>query len=123
MADSDLSSEDILHPGTAQARIEELDGIYAREGDSADWEDVYADEYAALLKLRQLVTAEWSEASWTDNPGLLRDSYWEEYADHQAHDIYGEATETPYWDGKRYAEDMKQGFQSIEWDGATWYGN
>jgi hypothetical protein len=117
---SDLSNEDILQTSEAQQRIEELEAwmeLHPGEWLSSD----EAAEYDTLVMLRDAVDLEWP-GTWGKIP-LVRESYWGKFAAWYASNAYGEATETVYWDDKRYADDLRAACSEIEFDRVTYLGD
>src|ERR1700722_17738703 len=52
--------------------------------------------------------------SWADRLGFIAESQWDEYAADWARDVYGEATETAYWDAEKWSQALMQDYTAVE---------
>lgn len=120
------NNEDILDSRDIQARIEELenDGVqpYSEEEEPDNNEE--RAELTALLALREEVSYN-SGDSWKDGATLIRDSYFEEYAEQLADDI-GAIDRNASWpichiDWAAAAESLKQDYSSVDFNGVEYW--
>jgi antirestriction protein len=114
---SDVSNaDDIIDSRDVIERIEELEAI-------EEPNDEEKEELAALLAL-----AEEGEglADWQYGETLIRNSYFETYAEELAEDIgaIGKDTQWPlsFIDWEAAANALKQDYTAIEFDGVTYWG-
>jgi len=118
--DEIIDSRDVI------ARIDEL----RSERDDAEapeaWADEnpdYADELAALESLAE--EAEGYAADWGHGETLIRDSYFEAYAQELAEDIgaIGHGAGWPSYciDWTRAARDLQMDYTAVEFDGVTYW--
>lgn len=114
---------DIIYSGEIDARMNELDALYAHTEDSSEWEEDHADEYAELRNFKDEIVSTWSEKAWNEGLSFVADSYWDEYAASHAHEIYGEATETLYWNDDLYSADLQDDFTKITLDDVEYWGD
>jgi hypothetical protein len=119
----EIDAGSILYTHNVEMRIRYLDGLYARTEDSAEWEDEHSDEYAALMTFRDECVGQWGQKAWDEGLSLVADSHWTTYAAQTAHDIYGEATETGFWDDDQWAEAAQGGYMSVTYNGEEYWGN
>ena len=108
------NSDDLIDSRDVIARIDELEG--------AEDEDEQA-ELTALEALRD--EAEGYAADWRYGETLIRDSYFEDYARQLAEDI-GALDKCDTWpatciDWKQAANELKQDYTSVEFDGVTYW--
>ncbi len=111
-SDSMIDSRDII------ARIEELEGAMT-EGGITDDEN---DELAALMDLRDEADG---SPDWLHGETLIRDSYFQEFAEEFADDI-GAIDRNANWplnhiDWEGAAEALKEDYTSVEFDGVTYW--
>ncbi len=81
------------------------------------------DELAILQKLAE--QAEGYASDWTYGEALIRDSYFEEYAQDLAEDI-GAIQDNAQWpysyiDWKRAAQELQADYTSVDFDGVTYW--
>ena len=116
MADTS-SDADVLDSRDIIARIEELE----------DDEDLDADARVELAELRALAKQGEDLDDWEHGLCLVRDSYFKRYAQELAEDcdyINGDAgSRWPYTciDWEQAAEELKQDYTSLEYDGVTYW--
>ena len=136
--DSITNSEDIIDSRDVIARIEYLtddrDNLVSPDG--KDWPDddtrnqawadengTDADELAVLLALQE--EAEGYAADWKYGEALIRDSYFQDYAQELADDIgaiKGDATwPNNHIDWEAAARELQQDYTSVEFDGVTYW--
>ena len=90
----------------------------------ADWNDDYAEELAALVALQE--QAGYSE-DWQHGATLIRESYFEDYAQQLAEDIGAIDPKKSYgWpldciDWEQAARELQQDYTSVEYDGITYW--
>jgi hypothetical protein len=149
MKSHDVSnSDDIIDSRDIIARLDELDtelrDAYERYTDTADedeettrtilpyeeWldsedntEQDTTEEYKALKSFAD--EAEGYASDWKYGAALIRDSYFEEYAEQFADDI-GAVNKDANWptnhiDWKAAAEDLQQDYNAVEFDGVTYW--
>lgn len=113
--------DSIIYSDAIDARINELDALYAHAEDSTEWEDNHADEYAELKRFRDDVQATLCTSAWTESSGFIADTYFAKYADDRAADLYGrEVVDLPYWDQDAFENDQRYGFTEFAFDGVTY---
>lgn len=111
--------DDIIDSRDVIARIEELSELNAAEEDSEE-------ETEELVALRELA-AEASDyaADWEYGETLIRDSYFERYAQELADDI-GAVDADAVWpytciDWERAARELQMDYTSVEFRGVTYW--
>ena|SRR5688572_20432045 len=128
------NSDDVIDSRDVIARIEELEGerdswepdaeIAHVEG--VTWEDANPDDAAELKALEALAEeADGYASDWKYGATLIRDSYFEDYARELASDL-GMMKDDLSWphnciDWERAAEELKQDYTSVEFDGVTYW--
>lgn len=136
MATREISNrDDIIDSRDVIERIEELreerDDLRQNAEETGDaaalrqWEEEYGDELAALEKLAE--QAEGYAADWEYGETLIHDSYFRDYAEELAEDIGALkrelANQWPYtcidWDAA--AEELKQDYTEVDFDGVTYW--
>lgn len=112
-------NDDIIDSRDVIARIEELSELNAAEEDSEE-------ETEELVALRELA-AEASDyaADWEYGETLIRDSYFERYAEELADDI-GAVDANATWphtciDWERAARELQIDYTSVEFRGVTYW--
>jgi hypothetical protein len=148
MRSHDVSnSDDIIDSRDIIKRLDELDdelqSAYETYKDSVDEEDKpstaltfgewldseenteqeLTEEYKALKSFAD--EAEGYASDWTYGAALIRDSYFEEYAEQFADDI-GAVNKDANWptnhiDWKAAAEDLQQDYSAVDFDGVTYW--
>ena len=125
------NSDDVIDSRDVIEAIEELQGeIEAKTHESDDEADVeevaeLQAELDALLKLQE--QAEGYCADWRHGEQLIRDSYFETYAEELADDCgmvdRKLASQWPYTciDWERAARDLQMDYKSVEFDGVTYW--
>jgi hypothetical protein len=83
-----------------------------------------AEELAALLALQS--EAEGYASDWRYGETLIRDSYFEDYAQELASDLYGKEVSDTHWpftciDWEKAAEELQYDYTSVEFDGVTYW--
>lgn len=137
----DLSNgDDVIDSRDVIARLEELqdernalvDDLNAAEGDAeagvhatalAAWDEENGAELAALGKLND--EAEGYASDWHHGETLIRDSYFEDYAQQLAEDI-GALENCNNWpatciDWKRAARELQMDYTAVDFDGVTYW--
>lgn len=128
--------DDVIDSRDVTARIEELRAdrgeIEAHEGDAdaalirkylAEWDEDYGGELRALESLAE--EASGYAADWEHGETLIRDSYFEKYAQELAEDI-GAINRDAGWpndciDWERAARELQQDYTAVDFDGATYW--
>lgn len=126
----DLSAEDILYSRDVDKRMAEARDRIAQlmmgpqDDDAMDEVQDLSEELSALREFRNSVTTPYTRG-WGSPGGMsfVRESYWETYAASIAHDIYGEAAETPYWNRREFATDQLGEYEAATLDGITYLYN
>jgi hypothetical protein len=120
---------DIVDSRDVIARITELEGdrdTFEPTETAATWADEDPDEAAELAVLLALQEeAEGYAADWHHGEPLIRDSYFEEYAQELAEDI-GAVNKNATWpntciDWTEAAEQLQQDYTSVDWDGVIYW--
>lgn len=116
------NTADIIDSRDIIARIEELKAEYDAE---AFEDNLDEDEREELLVLKSLAEEAENCCSWADGETLIRDTYFEQYAVDYADDIGAVGTEDQWplshIDWKAAADDLRQDFSSVDYDGATYW--
>ncbi len=129
------SSDDIIDSRDIVARIAELeaadcDGDDPRsgpDGEGCDEVDLcptcYGEAGEELAALKAL--DETSSPDWQYGATLIRESYFEEYAQQYAEDIGAVASDAPWpvycIDWQQAADDLQMDYTSVEFDGVTYW--
>jgi hypothetical protein len=124
-----FEADDIIYTAQAQARIDylwtaltELERANEAEGVTEDdMLDELRDEYDRLLAFRDAFDAQWG--AWDKGASLVRDSYWDTYAQYMAEDIYGDAARTEFWNARKWASELTMDYTSVSYDGVTYWGD
>lgn len=114
------NTDDIIDSRDVIEAIEELTA--RRESIDEPWDQDDADYLATLEALAE--EASWA-ADWTYGETLIRDSYFQAYAEELAEDI-GAIDRNASWplnriDWAAAAEDLKMDYGAVEWDGVTYW--
>jgi hypothetical protein len=114
------NSEDILDSRDIEARIAELEA--SAEGDT-DYNDDDEAELTALIALRE--EAGGYASDWKYGATLVRDSYFEDYAQQLAEDI-GAIDPNANWpmsciDWKQAARELQMDYTAVDFDGVTYW--
>lgn len=110
------NAEDIIDSRDVIARIEYLEDLEERD----------EDETAELTALKALADeASGYAADWRHGEALIRDSYFEEYAQQLADDI-GAIPRDASWpmtciDWEQAARELQQDYTSVDFDGVTYW--
>ncbi len=117
------NTEDIIDSRDVIDRIDYLeDEIASVEHDDGIPE---ADDTAELATLRALVTECEGFDDWTYGVALIRDTYFQTYAEELADDIgaidASASWPTAYIDWERAAEALQMDYGSVEFDGVTYW--
>jgi hypothetical protein len=115
---ADVAEENADERSAAQ---DDLDA--AREA-LKEWDEENGDELKALSDF--VAEGENSAEDWTHGATLIRDSYFEDYAQELAEDLNGKAIRDAQWpfsciDWTKAAEELQQDYTSIEFDGVTYW--
>ena len=119
------NSEDVIDSRDVIARLEEL----RDERDSAEspeaWAEENADDAEELKALEALAEEGEGCADWTHGAGLIRESYFEDYARELAEDI-GAIGRDMQWplhciDWEKAADELKMDYTTVDFDGVTYY--
>jgi DNA repair exonuclease SbcCD ATPase subunit len=110
--------------GTDGVVTEELeDAVEEAKQDLTDWDDDNGDELKALKALAD--EAAGYAPDWKYGETLIRDSYFQEYAQQLAADI-GAINKDASWpntciDWEQAARELQQDYTSVEFDGVTYW--
>lgn len=121
---------DILDSRDIIARIEEL----RDERDSWDedistpeatWAESCPDDDEELQALEALAQQCEGYGDWERGEALIRESYFETYAQELAEDLYGEAIRNSSWpfnciDWEQAADALRYDYRSVDFDGVTY---
>jgi hypothetical protein len=109
------NGQDIIDSRDIIARIEELDSLDERD----------EDEAKELTILRKVADQGEGYGDWEYGEGLIRESYFETYAQELAEDIgaIGKDMQWPlsHIDWEAAAEELKMDYTEIDFDGITYY--
>lgn len=111
--------DDVIDSRDVIARIEELREM----SESAEWTTDDNDELTALEALAE--QGEQYAPDWAYGETLIRDSYFQDYAEELAEDI-GAVNKNATWpnnfiDWEAAADALKQDYTDIEFDGVTYW--
>jgi hypothetical protein len=141
MTDTISNTDDVIDSRDVIARIDELtaeiEGAYDEaRGDVEEYPPIVEwmeradnplqDEIAELEKLKALATeAEGYAADWHHGETLIRDSYFEEYAQELAEDcgMIERDVKWPYTciDWEQAARELQMDYTSVDFDGVTYW--
>lgn len=117
------NTDDVIDSREVIERIEELENDL-EDGAYDDAEDRAADE-AELKALKALAEEASGCSDWEYGETLIRDSYFEDYAQQLAEDcgMLENANGWPcsYIDWERAARDLKMDYTSVDFDGVTYW--
>lgn len=117
---------------TAVAATDVQDGDDPDDVPSTDFEEWLKEQHDAgdsdaeeLIALRKLQDEAEGSADWQHGETLIRDSYFEQYAEELADDI-GAINSKAGWpltciDWKEAADQLKQDYMSVDFDGVTYW--
>ena len=113
------NTEDIIDSRDVVERIEWLEGVGLG---TVDIDDVERDELKALRKLAEEAS---SSPDWIYGAALIRDSYFEDYAQELAEDC-GLAAETDQWpnpciDWSQAARELQHDYTLVDFDGVDYW--
>ena len=120
------NSEDVIDSRDVIARLEEL----RDERDSAESPEAWAEENAGdadeLTALEALAEEGEGCADWQHGAGLIRESYFEDYARELAEDIGAIGRGMQQWplhciDWEKAADELKMDCTAVDFDGVTYY--
>jgi len=133
---TDVSNlEDMMDSRDVIARIEDLEaeleggytdgetGVYMCD-DDGDFIDMDS-EHDELVALKSLAEEAENVCEWADGETLIRDTYFQDYAEQYADDIGATAGESQWpqthidWDAA--AADLQQDFSSVDFDGVAYW--
>lgn len=131
MARSIDNTEDVIDSRDIIERIEELEAMELDSTWSTDSEEATErgldDEEEELVNLRALAkdAADYAE-DWQHGATLIRESYFVDYAQELAEDITGYDQSKASWpythiDWNAAADDLKQDYTEVEFNGVTYY--
>lgn len=124
------NADDIIDSRDVIARIEELEGLKeeARVSDMAPLDRVaFSDPEAAELESLKKLAAEGDGVDdWEYGACLIRDSHFIDYAQELAEDLEGSGIREAQWpyrhiDWERAADELKQDYTAVEFDGVTYW--
>lgn len=113
--DEVTNSESVIDSRDVIARIDYLETI-----DPDDRDDDERHEYAILTELQE---AAGGASDWPYGETLIRDSYFEEYAEGYAEqlDLVSDGWPTRHIDWKAAAEELREDYTEVEFDGVTYW--
>lgn len=140
MSTTPTNNDDIIDSRDVIARLDELKGELDELNDAIadavdadaesaatealqEWNNDNGDELAALQALND--EAEGYAADWTHGEQLIRDSYFEDYAQELAEDC-GMINSDATWpndciDWERAARELQMDYTSVDFDGVTYW--
>lgn len=135
----DIRGSDIIDTRDITDRLDELTTTVANHSDGAHTGDIYdedcptcddtgpaGDEFRALTALVEAYDGSYFEDRFADGVTLIRDDYFEQYAEQLADDIGAidrDATwPITYIDWTAAAKALQQDYTSIDIDGITYWG-
>jgi hypothetical protein len=114
---------DFEDPLTAPALEDWIKAIAAPDGSPEFPYHMYTEEAAELLQLREL--ADSGIYDWENGVSLIRETYFEDYAQEFAEEIGAISRETSWpachIDWSSAADSLKMDFTAIDYDGVTYY--
>lgn len=134
MARSIDNSEDIIDSRDVIERIEELEGERDAHNEDnpgedsdglTDWEREYDDDARELKALQELAEEGSGYSDWEHGAQLIRDSYFETYAQELAEEI-GAISGSEGWpfnciDWEKAARELRMDYSSIDFNGETYW--
>ena len=112
-----IDSRDVIE------RMQEL--LDAIEDNDTSFDDTECYEHCHELRLLGELGDDATDYAddWEDGVVLVRDSFWTEWAQQDAEDIYELPTEGPasYIDWEAYARDLQMDYTGVEFDGVTYW--
>lgn len=120
------NTDDVIDSRDVIARIEELKAIADAAAEDEDAPKLDEDEQAELAALKELeLEASGYAADWEHGETLIRDSYFETYAQELAEDI-GAIDRNANWplgciDWKQAADELKVDYTSVDFAGVTYW--
>jgi hypothetical protein len=122
----DLDSDDFVEVSAfEQAEEDAKDALVTAQANVKDWDE--SDEGQELAKLKAFAEeAESSSSDWTYGATLIHEDYFEDHARELAEDLgyYNSKNERwPYTciDWAQAAEELKQDYTSVDFDGETYW--
>ena len=121
------NSQDVIDSRDIIERIEELEGMGIIPLDEIPQDDDVEDiELAEELQHLKALTeeAEGYAEDWKCGVGLIRDSYFEEYAEELCKNIGALPNDVPWYiviDWEATAGHIRQDYTSVEFDGVTYW--
>lgn len=119
------SYEDIIDSRDVIARIEELEFERDAAEDPAAWDAENSEEAEELAALKDLAAQGESCGDWIHGATLIRDSYFETYAQELAEDcgMLENATSWPATciDWQQAARELQQDYTDVTFDGVTYW--
>ena len=121
------NGQDILDSRDVIARIDELESEISDNADLPEDEQADMEEEKAELKaLQALAEKGEGSADWPHGETLIRDSYFTDYAQDLASDLYGEEIDDAHWpfdciDWEQAASALQQDYTSVDFDGVTYW--
>ena len=117
------NSDDVVDSRDVIARIDELQTEKDSFLPADEWEE--SEEGVELKALLSLAEQAEGCADWTYGESLIRDSYFEEYAQELAEDI-GAINKDSTWpndciDWEKAAGELQYDYTSVEWDNVTYW--
>lgn len=101
-------------------QADDEDEIAEAMNDLEEWLGDNEDRLTELRNLRDEIP------EWEDGEALIADGYFEEYAQDLASDLYGNEINDARWpftciNWKQAADELKQDYTYIDFDGDTWW--
>jgi antirestriction protein len=123
MADTIDNSMDVIDSRDVIARIEELESELCPSDESDGTDNQEREELATLVALAD--EASGYAADWQYGEALIRDSYFENYAQELAEDI-GAIDNNASWpnnyiDWERAARELQMDYTAVDFDGVTYW--
>lgn len=126
LSDAQETLEDLkARPDDAEAEqlVDAEEAVEAAEANVTEWAE--SDDAAELKVLEALAEEAEGSADWRHGETLIRDSYFEEYAEQLADDI-GAISRNASWpvnciDWKRAAEELQDGYTSVNYDNVIYW--
>lgn len=128
MANEISNRDNIIDSRDVIARIEELEGELLNEDGEIDQDNedgAYRDAASELGSLQRLADEAGHSPDWQYGETLIRDSYFEDYAQELAEDI-GDIDRDARWphnciDWERAARELQMDYSAVDFDGVTYW--
>jgi hypothetical protein len=125
MSHTPTNADDIIDSRDVIARIAELESDREAYEDVVPWAEAHPDDAEELAALEALAAEGEGCADWRHGQALIRDDYFETYAQQLA-EYCGMIQDNAAWpytciDWERAASELQHDYTSIDFDGVTYW--